>query len=275
MAHLTAAGCNWQWLERESTYIYIYIYIYIHTCLAGPGNSLDVSVTSPSFMCAGGRLDRGLRLGAPQLADGAGRKDAGCAGSSVREHCRHMAAQTWHCARIPHFHFCMAAAQLQMAISHYTPDVIGVICRIRGAVIQLAMPWLCFKCLFTLPVSCVMFQTSVNKSSPKFCTPYRDNVRFRQRFRYVSVTFPSTFPLRFRHISVTFPSTFPLRFRQRSRCVSVWQVCARRKLSRNSTNVSGAHYIYIYIYIHMYIYIYIYMYVCVYIYIYIYTHNIP
>ena len=66
--------------------------------------------------------------------------------------------------------------RFQVAICHYTSDVIGVICRIWGAVIQLAMPpWLCFKCLFTLPVSCVMFQQLVNKSTPKFCTPSRDN----------------------------------------------------------------------------------------------------
>ena len=63
------------------------------------------------------------------------------------------------------------------SVINYTSDVIGVICRIWGAVIQLAMPpWLCFKCLFTLPVSCVMFQKSVNKSTPNFCTPSRDNV---------------------------------------------------------------------------------------------------
>ena len=62
------------------------------------------------------------------------------------------------------------------SVINYTSDVIGVICRIWGAVIQLAMPpWLCFKCLFTLPVSCVMFQKSVNKSTPNFCTPSRDN----------------------------------------------------------------------------------------------------
>ena len=29
--------------------------------------------------------------------------------------------------------------------------------------------------LFTLPVSRVMFQTSVNNSTPKFCTPSLDN----------------------------------------------------------------------------------------------------
>ena len=59
---------------------------------------------------------------------------------------------------------------------NYTSDVIGVICRIWGAVIQLAMPpWLCFKCLFTLPVSCVMFQKSVKTSTPNFRTPSRDN----------------------------------------------------------------------------------------------------
>ena len=81
-----------------------------------------------------------------------------------------------NCAGIPHLHLCMAAARLQVAICHYTSDVIGVICRMQGAVIQLAMPpWLCFNCLFTLPVSCVMFQTSVNKSTPNFCTPCRDD----------------------------------------------------------------------------------------------------
>ena len=69
-----------------------------------------------------------------------------------------------NCARIPHLHVFTAAARLQVAIFHYTSDVIGVICRIRGAVIQLAtLPWLCFKCLFTLPLSCVMFQKSVTK----------------------------------------------------------------------------------------------------------------
>ena len=31
------------------------------------------------------------------------------------------------------------------------------------------------QCLFTLPVSCVMFQKSANKSTPKFRTPSRDN----------------------------------------------------------------------------------------------------
>ena len=74
-------------------------------------------------------------------------------------------------------HICrrMAAVRLQIAICHYTSDVIGVICRIWGAVIQLAMPWLCFKCLFTLPVSCVMFQKSVIKSTLNFCTPSREN----------------------------------------------------------------------------------------------------
>ena len=42
---------------------------------------------------------------------------------------------------------------------------------IQGAVIQWTMPpWLCFKCLFTLPVSRVMFQKSVNKCTPNFCT---------------------------------------------------------------------------------------------------------
>ena len=46
----------------------------------------------------------------------------------------------------------------------------------RGEHMKLAMPWLCFKCLFTLPVSCVMFQTSVTKSTPNFCTPSRDNI---------------------------------------------------------------------------------------------------
>ena len=51
-----------------------------------------------------------------------------------------------------------------------------------------------------------------------------------QRFRRVSVNVSSTF-------SSTFPSTFPLRFRY----VSVWQVCARWKLSGNSPSVSGAH----------------------------------
>ena len=35
---------------------------------------------------------------------------------------------------------------------------------------------MCFNCLFTLPVSCVMFQKSVNKSTPNFCTPSRDNI---------------------------------------------------------------------------------------------------
>ena len=64
----------------------------------------------------------------------------GCAGSSVREHCRHMATQSWHCARIPHLLVCMAAVRLQMAICHYTSDVIGVISRIWGAVVQLAVP---------------------------------------------------------------------------------------------------------------------------------------
>ena len=64
------------------------------------------------------------------------------------------------------------------SVINYTSDVIGVICRIWGAVIQLAMPpWLCFKCLFTLPVSCVMFQKSVKKSTPNFCTPSRDNTQ--------------------------------------------------------------------------------------------------
>ena len=67
--------------------------------------------------------------------------------------------------------------RLQVAICHYTSDVIGVICRIWGAVIQLALPpWLCFKCLFTLPVSCVVFQKSVDNSTPNFCTPSRDKI---------------------------------------------------------------------------------------------------
>ena len=66
--------------------------------------------------------------------------------------------------------------RLQVAICHCTSDVIGVMGRIWGAVIQLAMPpWLCFKCLFTLPVSCVMLQKSVKTSTPNFCTPSRDN----------------------------------------------------------------------------------------------------
>ena len=53
---------------------------------------------------------------------------------------------------------------------------------------------------------------------------------FRPRFRGVSVS-----------VSATFPSTFPSRSRQRFRCVSVGQACARRNLPRNSPNVSGAH----------------------------------
>ena len=45
-------------------------------------------------------------------------------------------------------------------------------------VFRLAMPpWLCVKCLFTLPVSCVMFQKSVKKSTPNFCTPSRDKTQ--------------------------------------------------------------------------------------------------
>ena len=43
-----------------------------------------------------------------------------------------------------------------------------------GVVIQWTMPWLCFKRLFASPVSFVMFQLSVNKSTPSFCTPSRD-----------------------------------------------------------------------------------------------------
>ena len=61
------------------------------------------------------------------------------------------------------------------SVINCTSDVIGVICRIWGAVIQLAMPpWLCLKCLFTLPVSCVIFQKSGKESTPNFCTPSRD-----------------------------------------------------------------------------------------------------
>ena len=154
----------------------------------------------PKLLQEVGWIARGLRLGAPQGADGAGRKDAGCAGSSVREHCRHMAAKSWHCAWRPHLHVCMAAAWLQMAICHYTSDVIGVICRIQGAVIPLAMPWLCFKCLFTLPVSCIMFQTSVNKSAPNFCTPSRDNeLRVAMNLKCeIDVAVASTFIIAYR-----------------------------------------------------------------------------
>jgi len=83
-----------------------------------------------------------------------------------------------------------------VAICHYTSDVIGVICRIWGAVIQLAMPpWLCFKCLFTLPVSCVMFQKSVKQSTPNFCTPSRLNIFHSQlptsHFSHECVQVPS------------------------------------------------------------------------------------
>ena len=50
------------------------------------------------------------------------------------------------------------------------------LCRICGAVFQLATPRLCLMRLFTLPVSCVTFQTSVNKSTPNFCAPSRDKI---------------------------------------------------------------------------------------------------
>ena len=101
------------------------------------------------------------------------------ADSSRRIFARQISSQRTfaNCARIQHLHFCTAAARLQVAICHYTSDVIGVIWRMQGAFIQLAMPpWLCFKCLLTLPVSCVMFQKSVKKSTPNFCTPSRDNI---------------------------------------------------------------------------------------------------
>ena len=33
-----------------------------------------------------------------------------------------------------------------------------------------------FQCLFTLPATCVMLRQSVKQSTPKFCTPSRDNI---------------------------------------------------------------------------------------------------
>ena len=84
-----------------------------------------------------------------------------------------------------------------------------------------------FQCLFTLPVSCVMFRKrTVNISTPKFGAPSRDNILIDIHIHLVgpgnsldvSVALPSfAFPLRFCRVSVNVSVTFPSRFC----CVSV------------------------------------------------------
>ena len=124
----------------------------------------------------------------------------------------------------------------------------------RGNSHRASSYWLCrhgcVSNVFTLPVSCVMFQKSVKKSTPNFCTPSQDKACFAQdRILVFSRKVPPN--------------------------------CGPRGNGVDTGQTSCAPNIYIYIYICMYIYIYIYhiiyhyvcMYVCMYIYIYIYIYT--